>query len=150
MRIEKRQKGFTLVELLVVISIIGVLMAISIFGLAGVRESSRDARRKSDLELIRSGLEIYKSDCNYYPTGSMLTSPLVGDDSTTSCSSTNVYIQEVPEDPTFPGRDYLYSSSTGYTYELCASLESNDQTTETCGGSSNCGSESCNYRVISP
>ena len=67
------KKGFTLIELLVVISIIGILIAVSIFGLSGARESARDARRKSDLELIRSGLELYRADCNAYPTTAVLT-----------------------------------------------------------------------------
>ena len=145
--LERDQKGFTLVELLVVISIVGVLMAISIFGLQGARESSRDARRKADLELIRSGLELYRSDCNSYPVGSLST-PLVGDDSTSSCSSSNVYVQEVPNDPSSPARSYLYSSA-GLSYELCASLESDTGDRPTCGSSNNCG-EICNYKAISP
>lgn len=148
--LEKNQKGFTLVELLVVISIVGVLMAISIFGLQGARESSRDARRKADLELIRSGLELYRSDCNNYPVGSLSTT-LIGDDSTSSCLSSNVYVREIPSDPLSPARSYLYSS-TGFSYELCASLESDTGDVETCGGSggsSNCG-ETCNYKAISP
>ncbi|MCK4588676.1 prepilin-type N-terminal cleavage/methylation domain-containing protein, partial [Candidatus Woesebacteria bacterium] len=62
------KKGFTLIELLVVISIIGILLALSIFGLQGARKSARDSKRKADIELIRSGIEIYKADCNVYPT----------------------------------------------------------------------------------
>jgi len=142
------KKGFTLIELLVVISIIGILVAISFFGFQGARESSRDARRKGDLELIRSGLEIYKSDCNFYPIGSSISSPLTGDGSSINCAVTNTYISSVPLDPGDPSRQYLYSSPDGTTYELCASLEQ-ETGTETCGGSSNCG-ETCNYKVISP
>ena len=93
----KLKTGFTLIELLVVISIIGILMAISLFGLQGARESSRDARRKSDLEMIRSGLEIYKSDCDIYPA--TLGTSLVGSGSPTSCSIANTYISSVPLDP---------------------------------------------------
>jgi general secretion pathway protein G len=140
------QLGFTLIELLVVISIIGILMALSIFGIQGARESSRDARRKADLELIRSGLEIYKSDCGDYPAA--LTSPLVGDGSPASCATTNTYISTVPTDPTSPARTYLYSRPTTSTYEMCAALEQGSGTV-TCGGSSNCG-ETCNYKVTNP
>ena len=141
-----RRKGFTLIELLVVISIIGILLALSIFGLQGAREGSRDAKRKADLELIRSGLEIYKADCNAYPIGSSLPSSLVGDGSTSSCAVTNTYIQSVPIDPTDPSRNYRYSSIDGTTYEICASLEQGTDMIP-CGGS--CG-ETCNYKVISP
>jgi len=143
----KSQKGFTLVELLVVISIIGMLMALTIFGLQGARESSRNATRKADLELIRSGLELYKSDCNQYPIASTLPSPLVGDDSTATCLSSNTYIQSVPTDPNTPSRIYNYYSN-GTIYEICASLEQGGGT-YTCGGSSNCG-QTCNYKVTNP
>ena len=64
----RKNKGFTLIELLVVISILGVLLALSVFGMQGARQSSRDGRRKADLEQIRSGLEMYRADCNAYPT----------------------------------------------------------------------------------
>lgn len=146
------QKAFTLIELLVVIAIIGILMAISIFGLAGARESSRDARRKSDLELLRSGLELYKADCNAYPTTTVLTYPLpsslAGNNSTTSCLSTNTYISAIPTDPVAASRNYRYATTTN-GYELCAALEQGSGSV-TCGGSSVCGSSTCNYKVTNP
>ncbi len=118
----KLKTGFTLIELLVVISIIGVLMAISLFGFQGARESSRDARRKSDLEMIRSGLEIYKSDCNVYPPSPLGTS-LVGSGTPASCAVANTYISSVPKDPLDPTGVYTYTRLTTSTYSLCASLE---------------------------
>jgi len=149
MSIVEMRKGFTLVELLVVISIIGILMAISIFGIQGARESSRDSRRKADLELIRSGIEIYKSDCGNYPIATYSTnwpSQIVGDGTPTSCAVTNVYLSP-PLDPVSPTRYYLYNSA-GTTYELCTSLEQGSGSV-TCGGSSNCGT-TCNYKVTNP
>jgi prepilin-type N-terminal cleavage/methylation domain-containing protein len=140
------KRGFTLIELLVVISIIAILLALSIFGIQGARESSRDAKRRADLELIRSGLEIYKSDCGDYPPS--LTSPLVGDGTPSTCAATNTYISAIPTDPSTPARSYVYSQLTASTYELCASLEQSTGTVS-CGGSSNCGS-TCNYKVTNP
>lgn len=139
--------GFTLIELLVVISIIGILVAISVFGLSGARESARDARRKSDLELIRSGLEIYKADCNTYPASITFGSSLGGSGTPSTCLATNTYIADIPTDPTSTTRSYIYSSD-GATYEICTSLEQ-ETGTVTCGGSSNCGS-TCNYKVTNP
>lgn len=114
-------EGFTLIELLVVISIIGILIAISLFGLQGARESSRDARRKSDLELIRGGLEIYRSDCDVYPA--VLGGSLVGSGSPTACAVANTYISAVPLDPLNPTQVYTYTRLTTSTYTLCATLE---------------------------
>lgn len=146
MNFVKKTAGFTLIELLVVISIIGILLAISLFGLQGARESSRDARRKSDIELIRSGFEIYKSDCDVYPPS--LGSSLVGSGSPASCAATNTYISSVPADPLAPARSYRYARTSNTTYEICASLEQGGSTV-TCGGSSGCGT-TCNYKVTNP
>lgn len=144
-------RGFTLIELLVVISIIGILIGISIFGLQGARESSRDAKRKSDLELIRSGLEIYKSDCNVYPApvSNAVPSPLVGLPPPTTCAATNTYIASVPKDPLDPNRLYSYSRPTTTSYLLCASLE---QTPSPAMDVTGCGScvTACNYKVTNP
>lgn len=141
--------AFTLIELLVVISIIGILVAISIFGLTGARESARDARRKADIELIRSGLELYKADCNTYPNSITFGGSLIGSGSPSSCSSSNTYISEIPQDPIPSIRDYRYSG-TSTTYEICTSLEKEGLTTVSCGGSSACGTQTCNYKVTNP
>jgi len=151
------KKGFTLIELLVVISIIGILIGLSVFGLQGARVTSRDAKRKADLESIRSGIEIYKSDCNHYPIesgdpASVFGTSLMGDG--VVCSNTNKYINEVPTDPTSPTLHYVYSSD-GITYEVCAHLEQDPGNgTVTCGVTSDCGDGSagtaCNYKVTNP
>ena len=140
------RRGFTLIELLVVISIIGILMALSIFGLQGAREGARNAKRKADLELMRSGLEIFRSDCLKYPD--TLATNLVGDNSSSGCTATNVYINAVPKDPQDPSRKYIYYSD-GTTYEICAALEGEGEP-QTCGGAANCGGGGCNFKVINP
>lgn len=163
--LKRFSSAFTLIELLVVISIIGILIALSVFGLQGARESARDARRKADLELIRSGLEIYKSDCGSYPTTGHFNpnyapyidpdGKLTGDGSSTSCATTNVYISSTPEDPLWDKRRYSYvrKSADPYHYTICAALEqlpvSETPPDLNCGG---CGIEgkSCNYVVKNP
>ena len=150
------KKGFPLIELLVVISIIGILLALSIFGLQGARESSRDARRKADLEMIRGGLEIFKADCDKYYIGASLPSSLVGQYNpnanppvySPSCLQANTYIAQVPTDPVSGTRSYSYTSD-GTTYVLCASLEGikNSVGDPECGYK--CGTE-CNYKVKNP
>lgn len=138
--------GFTLIELLVVISIIALLIGLSTFALQGARKSSRDTRRKSDLELIRSGIEIYKADCDVYPSSLPTSgSALNGDGSISTCLVSNTYISSVPSDPLDPNRTFYYTSPDGETYELCAALEGGGSAT--CAGS--CG-ETCNYQLVNP
>ena len=72
-------KGFTLVELLVVVSIISILATVGISTFSNLQKSSRDAKRKSDLVITQSVLEQYRADQNFYPAalsfGGALTSP---------------------------------------------------------------------------
>jgi prepilin-type N-terminal cleavage/methylation domain-containing protein len=144
--------AFTLIELLVVISIIGILIGLSVIGLQGSRKASRDAVRKADLEQVRSGLGMYKADCNIYPLTLDLSAPgsLSGDGvSSPSCLVANVYIAATPTDPISPGADYVYSSD-GVTYTICASLEQPPSPALDVSGCGSCGGTACNYKVVNP
>lgn len=143
----QKLSGFTLIELLVVLSIIGVVMGIALVALGGTRAQGRDARRRLDLEKIRSGLEFYKTDCKKYPTNISFGGALTGDGSSSSCATSNTYIALIDKDPQDPTRTYRYSGTTT-TYELCAALEQGSGTV-TCGGSSSCGS-TCNFKLTNP
>jgi general secretion pathway protein G len=60
-------RGFTFIEILVVVTIIGVLASIGIVSYQSVNEKSRDNKRKADIESIRSALEMYRADNGNYP-----------------------------------------------------------------------------------
>ncbi len=114
------RKGFTLVELLVVMAVIALLSGLSIFVVDGARRSARDARRRSDLEAIRSALELYRADCNQYPPPPLGTS-ITG---TGSCvPASQPYMTAVPTDPGTTHPAYSYTRPTTTTYTLSASLE---------------------------
>jgi type IV pilus assembly protein PilA len=149
LQIIKSKKGFTLIELLVVVSILGILLALSIFGAQGARQSSRDAKRKTDLEQIRSGLEMYKADCNSYPVNIKSGETLVGSGATSACLESNMYINKIPTDPLSTTNSYAYKQIDSSTYVLCASLE---QTPSPPMVTSNCSSciNACNYIVTNP
>lgn len=127
------QKAFSLIELLVVVSIIGVLISFSYVGFSQARKSARDGKRKADLEQIRSALEIYRNDLKTYPTTAQGLNALKPG-----------YLQEIPADPVSTNR-YSYTGSIN-TYVLCAHLEMGGSAVAGCG---DCG-EACNYKVINP
>lgn len=64
----QKQKGFTIVELLIVIVVIAILAAISIVAYNGIQERARDSQRVQDVKTIAKALEIYYLDNNTFPS----------------------------------------------------------------------------------
>lgn len=62
-----KSKGFTLIELMVVIAIIGLLATIITASLGSSRAKSRDARRVTDIKIIQQALQAYYLDNNFFP-----------------------------------------------------------------------------------
>lgn len=117
------KKGFTLIELLVVIAIIALLSTLSVVALNSARVKSRDARRLSDIKQIRTALEMYFDENNFYPTSSGhlgLTFDYSCIDSggfkNSNCS--NAYMEIIPGDPRPLNYSYEYTGGTGSNYEL--------------------------------
>src|SRR5690606_18897446 len=105
-----------------------------IFGLRQAQESARDGKRKNDLETIASALELYRSECNRYPTsaGFLTSGTLSGSGSPSTC--TGVYLSNVPQDPQYSAKRYSYTpSGNGSSYVLCASLEQGGANVSGCG-----------------
>lgn len=65
----QKQRGFTIVELLIVIVVIAILASISIVSFSGVQQRARDATRDQDVALITKALELYYTENGKYPTG---------------------------------------------------------------------------------
>jgi type IV pilus assembly protein PilA len=63
----RNRKGFTLIELLIVVAIIGILAAIAIPQFAAYRARGYNSAATSDIKNIKTTLEAYYTDNQYYP-----------------------------------------------------------------------------------
>jgi prepilin-type N-terminal cleavage/methylation domain-containing protein len=63
----KNSKGFTIVELLIVIVVIGILAALVLNSFRGVQERARDTERRTDQNSVATQLEVYYTDNGGYP-----------------------------------------------------------------------------------
>lgn len=70
--LRKNESGFTIVELLIVIVIIGILAAITIVAYNGVTTKANDAAARSNAESIQKVVEAYNADNGSYPTFAQL------------------------------------------------------------------------------
>src|SRR4051794_29206087 len=64
----KKSRGFTIVELLIVIVVIGILAALVIVTYNGIQQKARDTERKTDIKAVQGHLEAYWADNAKYPT----------------------------------------------------------------------------------
>lgn len=151
MRLNK-QLGFTLVELLVVMAILGILAVVSLANFRTSQMKGRDAQRKSDLRQIANALEAYMSDYGGYPSagtgadagkikacgcGDGTLACGWGADPREFCDKQNtVYMKEIPDDPA--GTPHYCYKSGGSWFQIYAKLENkNDPEAKldvTCGG----------------
>lgn len=102
----KTSGGFTIVELLIVIVVIGILAAITIVAYNGIQTRGRDAARNSDVKNIRTAIELYKADNGVYP-------PLGCADCGAGAAGLSAYLvptymSSVPADPKPGNQNYQY------------------------------------------
>ncbi len=62
-----RQKGFSLIELLIVVSIIGIIAMVAIPNLMNALHRSRQSRTMADMRALAQAVELYQQDLNMYP-----------------------------------------------------------------------------------
>jgi len=67
MKKNKKEKGFTLIEMLVVVSIIGLMTTMLIVSVSRIRKNSIDTRRKANIENVRGAITLYYSTKNTWP-----------------------------------------------------------------------------------
>lgn len=92
----KKSRAFTLVELLIVISIIGILATISIIAFTNARAKGRDAKRAGHIKQMQTALEMFFNDKGRYPTGEEWATGRIF---STSSNGTTTYMQIIPTSP---------------------------------------------------
>lgn len=125
------RRGFTVVEVLVVISIISILASVIYFSGQESTAQARDAERQADLRNLETAIELYKNRYGRYPegcNGAGNWSGQVGTDYECSGSNKNYirglapeFIRALPSDPRLNGDDsgYVYlTNADGTSYRL--------------------------------
>jgi general secretion pathway protein G len=152
------KKGFTMIELLIVMVILAIVLSIGIGNFISSQIKARDSQRKGDLQNIVRALEIYYNDKGEYPIGSSNAGiagqtwgdPFVDPDNPTE----TVYMNVLPDDPRAA---YYYESTDGTDFKIYALLENendgdlvkdeNDNIMVYSG--TNCQTGTCNYGIAS-
>ncbi len=127
-----QKNGFTMIELLVVIVILGILSVVGLGSFSAAQMKARDSRRKTDIRAISDALEVYYNDFGRYPSsdgnGGIMG---CGVDAVQACSpgtiwqnSTNgtTYMVQIPQDPS-GGKYYYMTTPTGTYFQIYAHLE---------------------------
>ena len=124
------RKGFTLIEILIVVAIIGILASIVLVGLGPARQSGQDARRLADLRQVQTSLELHYRAIGAYPD--TIISGGSGDGVQDYCAMEGqvgqfIGNQRLPHDPRLGANfcqtgDYKYASD-GTNYMLVAALD---------------------------
>lgn len=165
---KKINYGFTLLELLIAMAILGILTSFLFTTYSSTQKKARDAQRKSDLREIQEALEMYLNDKGLYPASSngqivgcgacnSLPSVCLWDNQpefrdTVPANCGAIYMKKLPKDPLSAQNYYYWVSTDQKSYKLYACLENTRDSkiitpseTVNCGG---CGG-SCNYGVAS-
>ncbi|MCK5592372.1 MAG: prepilin-type N-terminal cleavage/methylation domain-containing protein, partial [Candidatus Pacebacteria bacterium] len=133
-------KGFTLVELLVVISIVAVIVSVTVVFLGQTRASARDGKRQTEMHTLETTLQQYHSDHGNYPkeeTGIIVEEQYQDEAGTFYMEMKDEYLTSSPKDPLYASgktyvdaegidRDYGYryvTNDDGSEYALFNGLE---------------------------
>src|SRR5947209_17413368 len=100
----KQNKGFTIVELLIVIVVIGILALLVITTYSGIQQKARNSKRQTDVQNMQTQLEAFFQQNGYYPS--------LTDMNSSTWRSTNMKSLDVGAltDPSNPGSSTLVAA----------------------------------------
>jgi len=111
---ERRQRGFTLIEIMVVIAILGILAALIVPKIMSRPDEARRVAAKQDIGTIMQGLKLYRLDNGRYPTQEQGLQSLVQKPTTDPVPNNwkdGGYLEKLPNDPW--GNPYQYPGVHG-------------------------------------
>ena len=114
-----RARGFTLIEIMVVVVIIGLLAAVIVPTVINKVDEARVAKAKEDIESIQEALQAYRLDNSVYPTTDEGLEALVKKPNDPSITHWNgPYLQRLTKDPWGHSYHYVYPGTHGQSYDL--------------------------------
>ncbi len=124
-------RGFTIIELLIVIAIIAILATLVALQISFARESARDAARLSDMQALSQALGSFYTDNGRMPNatdGIPAAGQKLGVGSTIDTILDPYMRDGVPKDPIDDGANYYYSYVPSRNVDLCNAEASDDYT----------------------
>jgi general secretion pathway protein G len=119
MQTRNRQSGFTLIEVMVVVVILGILAAVIVPKVIDKPDEARLVKVKSDLQEIQSTLEVYKLDNYVYPTTDQGLQALVSKPNSDPVPPHwKQYLDQLPMDPWGHPYQYLNPGSHGLAVDI--------------------------------
>lgn len=121
MQTTSRQRGFTLIEIMVVVVILGVLAALVVPQIMSRPEQAKITAARSDIKAIATALEIYKLDNHRYPTTQQGLEALVKKPTGMSSAlnwNPDGYLKRLPKDPWGNPYQFLTPGREGSAYDL--------------------------------
>ena len=146
----KGKSGFTLIELMVVITIISLLTIVTVSQFQTAKKKANDVARKGDINAVSKSLQMYFNDYGFFPAVNQidLTTGATFEDG--SVSPPYVYMKKLPKENFLAAYPYCYKiSADGKKYGLFAQLE-NTEDKECKGIVNTCGGRNYCYGVVSP
>lgn len=141
-----KKRGFTIIELLVVIVVVTILATIAVVSYRGVQNRANDSEQGADMTALAKSLKLFYTDKGYYPTSTQVadkawalanlpaltadvySSKLAGANQTVKASTNTIATDRVSLAPGY----YLYGSSASYTLDSSGNFTSNTSCTSKC------------------
>ncbi|MDA8349929.1 MAG: type II secretion system major pseudopilin GspG [Pseudomonadota bacterium] len=115
----RRARGFTLIEIMVVVVIIGLLAAVIVPEVVNKVDEARVAKAKEDIQSLETAITEYRLDNSVYPTTQQGLEALVKRPNDSSLTNWHgPYIQRLVKDPWGHAYHYQYPGTHGLPYDL--------------------------------